>query len=828
MTVDSNGERGLLGVAFDPDFATNQFVYVYYTVPGADAPQPGQPVHRRRATSPWPAARRSSSTSTRSAAATNHNGGAIHFGPDGKLYVAVGENANAANAQSLRQPARQDAAHQPRRLDPDRQPFFTAPAVGANRAIWALGLRNPFTFAFQPGTGRMFINDVGRVTFEEINDGVAGANYGWPESEGPDVEPRPREPPLLYAYGAGGTRGCAITGGTFYNPAVQPFPADYVGDYFFSDLCNGWIRRLDPATGTAAPFATGISNPVDLKVGPDGLLYYLARGTASVWKVQFGDGTPNAPPTATISDPASGTLYNAGDTIEYAGSASDPEDGPLPPSALTWQVDFHHDGSTDTFVPPTTGSATGSFTIPDTGETSANVFYRIVLTARDSGGLAHVTFVDVVPRLSTLTLATDPPGLRITLDGEVITTPAAVESVVGMRRVLGPVSPQFSGGTSYAFESWSDGGAATHTIVTPSSDTTYTATYAAQPTPAGVGLAGFYYDNSDFTGTFRTRLDPTVDFTWPGAPITGIGPDAFSVRWTGQVRAKVTGTHTFYTTTDGGVKLWVNNVLVIGNWAIHPATENSGTINLAAGQLYDVRLDYRDTIGTAVVRLSWSAPGVDKEVVPPESLYPYALLVVGSTTLGVGDAAVRDRMLAGGLIPVLVPGPSAATGDAIGKAVIAVSSTVNPASVTRTYRTAITPVVVWESALFDDFAMTGAPPSLGTEAGQTDITITKPEPPSGRRPVRDGHGHDRGGHAELGSPERQRRGGGAPGVEPRTRLRLRLRAGRGDGGPRRARAARRLLPARRDRLAPHAGRTGVARRRLPLGHRALTVSAAGG
>ena len=362
-----------------------------------------------------------------------------------------------------------------------------------------------------------------------------------------------------------------------------------------------------------------------------------------------------------------------------------------------------------------------------------------------------MTFVDVVPRLSTLTLATDPPGLRITLDGEAITTPAAVESVVGMRRVLGPVSPQFSGGTSYAFESWSDGGAATHTIVTPSSDTTYTATYAAQPTPAGVGLAGFYYDNSDFTGTFRTRLDPTVDFTWPGAPIAGIGPDAFSVRWTGQVRAKVTGTHTFYTTTDGGVKLWVNNVLVIGNWPIHPATENSGTIGLTAGQLYDVRLDYRDTTGTAVARLSWSAPGVDKEIVPAESLYPYALLVVGSTTLAVGDAAVRDRLVAGGLMPVLVPGPAAATGDAIGKAVIAISSTGQPGlghpDVPHRRHAGGRVEIGAVRRLRDD----GRAAEPGHGGGSDRHHDHQPGPPAGRRPVRDGHGHDGGGHAELGS-----------------------------------------------------------------------------
>ena len=115
--------------------------------------------------------------------ATNHNGGAIHFGPDGKLYAAVGENANGSNAQTL-----SNLLGKMLRLNadgsiPSDNPFFNV-ATGNNRMIWALGLRNPFTFDFQPGTGRMFINDVGEVSWEEINDGIPGSNYGWPSAEG--------------------------------------------------------------------------------------------------------------------------------------------------------------------------------------------------------------------------------------------------------------------------------------------------------------------------------------------------------------------------------------------------------------------------------------------------------------------------------------------------------------------------------------------------------------------------------------------------------------------------------------------------------------------
>ena len=139
----------------------------------------------------------------------------------------------------------------------------------------------------------MFINDVGESTWEEINDGIAGSNYGWSICEGFCVPPNAnfRDPLFRYGHGSSSTTGCAITGGAFYNPTTAMFPIDYVGKYFFAEFCSGWIRRFDPATGTAQDFASGISNPVDLAVTNDGSLYYLARGSGSVFRVQFSNPT---------------------------------------------------------------------------------------------------------------------------------------------------------------------------------------------------------------------------------------------------------------------------------------------------------------------------------------------------------------------------------------------------------------------------------------------------------------------------------------------------------------------------------------------------------
>jgi glucose/arabinose dehydrogenase len=557
LTVNASGERGLLGVAFDPNFAMNHFVYVYYT---ATTPT----IHNRvsRFTANGDVAVPGSETIILEletlTSATNHNGGALHFDTDGTLLIAVGDNANGANSQTL-----ENRKGKMLRIDadgsiPTNNPFYLQ-ATGVNRSIWALGLRNPFTFDIR--NGRMFINDVGQNTYEEINDGIAGSNYGWPNSEGPTTNPEHRAPLFYYDHSTG---GCAITGGAIYAPDTGQFPASYLGKYFFADYCAGWIRVFDPSAGTASGFATGISAPVDLKVGPEGSLYYIARGTAAVWKISYTanqapqiTGHPasqtvaagqsvtfalaatgsqplayqwqrngadisgatstsytiaavtladngarfrarvtnsfgtaisneamltvtsggNSPPAATITQPATGTLYTAGMTISYAGTGTDAEDGTLPPSAFRWQIDFHHDTHTHPFMPPTSGATGGSFTIPRSGETSANVWYRIILTVTDTTGRSTTTFRDVKPRTVSITLTAQQAGLQLTLDGQPVVAPYTFVGVVGMFRTIGASSPQTLNGVNYTFRSWSDGGSQTHQITTPASATTFTARY---------------------------------------------------------------------------------------------------------------------------------------------------------------------------------------------------------------------------------------------------------------------------------------------------------------------------------------------------------------
>jgi glucose/arabinose dehydrogenase len=286
--VDSAGERGLLGVTVDPGFSTNHYVYLYYTQRATGT----TPAHNRvirvtaRGDSAIAGSKKLILRLDNLSSATNHNGGAIHFGEDGKLYVAVGDNDRGGNAQLLRNLKGKMLRINKDGTIPRDNPFYNR-ATGKNRAIWARGLRNPFSFAIQPRTGKVFINDVGEQTWEEINRGAAGANYGWPRFEGPESNPEYRSPVFAYRQGSTKSTGCAITGGAFYNPTTRQFPRAYVGDYFFADFCGGWIRSYDSATDSARDFATGLSAPVDLKVSKGGGLYYLSRGDGSVGRIRY-------------------------------------------------------------------------------------------------------------------------------------------------------------------------------------------------------------------------------------------------------------------------------------------------------------------------------------------------------------------------------------------------------------------------------------------------------------------------------------------------------------------------------------------------------------
>ena len=560
LSVNASGERGLLGIAFDPDFNNNHFIYLYYTLSSAANNRISRFTVSGNTIAP--ASESVVLNLDPLSGATNHNGGTIQFGPDGKLYVGVGENANTLHSQNL------DTYHgKILRINPDGSVPAGNPFTGTSaqrQRVWEYGMRNPYTLTIQPGTGRIFVNDVGQNTWEEVNDcTVGGLNYGWPTAEGNSSNPAFTNPVYAYAHGGGIGFGCAITGGTFLNPSSTNYPPEYIGRYFFHDFCNNWIDMLtlSGSTATRSNFASAIAgSPVGMATGPDGNIYFLSRANNPVYKIVYtvttapvitnhpqsvtvSEGNPasfsvtasgsqplsyqwrkntvniggatnstytipavtpgdaanysvvvsnsagnvtsnnavltvtqaNQLPAASINTPIAGATYAGGDVINFSGSGTDPEDGTLPASAFEWYVMFHHDAHTHPGPTAADGVTNGTFSIPNSGETSASVFYRLYLVVTDAQGGKDTSFTDILPRTSTITLNTNPQGLQVTLDGQPFAAPLTVTSVEGILRTIGAPSPQ----GIYTFSNWSHGGNATQTFATPTNDVTYTANFNA-------------------------------------------------------------------------------------------------------------------------------------------------------------------------------------------------------------------------------------------------------------------------------------------------------------------------------------------------------------
>ncbi|MGE0614099.1 MAG: PA14 domain-containing protein [Bacteriovoracia bacterium] len=154
---------------------------------------------------------------------------------------------------------------------------------------------------------------------------------------------------------------------------------------------------------------------------------------------------------------------------------------------------------------------------------------------------------------------------------------------------------------------------------------------SAQTAPTQ-GLLGKYFDNADLTSLKFSRIDAAVNFDWgAGSPDASMDADTYSIRWKGSVEAPFSAPFTFYTWSDDGVRLWINDQLVIDNWTGHSATENSGVVYLVGGERYTVRLEYYENTGNSVIGLKWSAPGLAKQIIPNSALF-----APGSTANGIG------------------------------------------------------------------------------------------------------------------------------------------------------------------------------------------------
>jgi glucose/arabinose dehydrogenase len=294
------------------------------------------------------------------------------------------------------------------------------------------------------------------------------------------------------------------------------------GDLFYVDFDGGTIRRISYAAANRAPIAVASATPTTgsapltvtfnglASSDPDGdpLSYawdldgdgaFDDAATAQATWTYATDGTKtatlrvtdsrgasdtdsvtisvgNTAPTATITTPAAGTTWRVGDTIAFSGSASDPQQGTLPASSLSWSLVLQHCPSNCHSHPVQefVGTASGSFVAPDHEYPS---YLELTLTATDSGGLHHSVTRRLDPRTVALTFQTNPGSLQLVVGGTRATSAFTRTVIVGSRNSISAPSPQQKGQKTVTFVSWSDGGAVSHDIIAPATATTYTARF---------------------------------------------------------------------------------------------------------------------------------------------------------------------------------------------------------------------------------------------------------------------------------------------------------------------------------------------------------------
>ena len=338
---DSQEERGLLGITFDPDFANNHYVYLYYTKRDA-APLVAHNVVSRFVAEGDVAAGGVDAAGEQVLLelpdvgnADWHMGGGLRFGPDGKLYVGVGEHQQPATAQSLSSPFGKILRINADGSIPADNPFHDQ-TTGVNRAIWATGIRNPFSMAFEPDSGRLYVNDVGAGRAEEVDEIVRGANYGWPATEGSfDPAQFPGFTNPAYEYRHNGSGAC-IVGGEFYEGVAPTFPREYQGQYFFADFVRGWVKTLDSQTHAVGDFATAIPFPVGVALAPDGAMWVLSHdqtdgGTSNAGVLRKIAYTLRPPPAAVV---ARHVFYNGSAFDGRNPAANTDDDGAVAPDKV--------------------------------------------------------------------------------------------------------------------------------------------------------------------------------------------------------------------------------------------------------------------------------------------------------------------------------------------------------------------------------------------------------------------------------------------------------------------------------------------------------------
>jgi glucose/arabinose dehydrogenase len=716
IAVDEYGERGLGCILLDQEFDQNGYFYVYYNVPNAE--------HNRisRFTLTGNFANPGSEyflMDLAPLASTIHNGGTMRWGPDGMLYVATGEGAKMPLAQSLTSELGKMLRLNKDGSIPGDNPYFNETSGNA-RAIYAMGVRNPFTFDIDPLSGRIFLNDVGLSSWEEVNEIFPRKNYGWPIIEGYWSGQTPPADYLDPIYAYPHSEGCAVVGGLVYNYPDSDYPDEIQNHYLFGDFCTGILSMLnlqtnqvedtfatrmsnmtnlavDPSTGellfcefyrgtlwrvkyigTGAPFISEDPKPVFASIGENASFSVSAVSIDTIgydwyrdgifvpWgdsaKVEFGNlsvadsgatiycrvynasGTTNSDtvllhvtanqrPQIVFSLPDTSVLFQAGDTIWFGGHGIDPEEGTLADHHLSWKVDFHHGEHTHPVIGQAVVTDSGNFVVPRIGETDPGVWYRISVTATDSKGQTGTGSREIFPAVGQVSLQTIPSGLELTLDGSGLVTPYQFDGVVGTYRTLAAPEYQIRNDSIFRFVNWEQATGNDFNIEIDLQPMGFAAVYDFMDhyyEGSGDGLKGEYFNNIEVAGDpLHVQVDPEINFRYEWDKPSNImdiqiveqlGRDSFSIRWTGDLLAPVSGTYEFHLQYNDRVRFYLADELLLNHFAEFAGTDSIQVV-LQGGLRYPIQVDYAELGFASKMIFSWTTPYFERVVVPQTQLY---------------------------------------------------------------------------------------------------------------------------------------------------------------------------------------------------------------
>ncbi|MFD1686725.1 malectin domain-containing carbohydrate-binding protein [Halobellus litoreus] len=331
--LDTAGEEGLIDLTLDPNFQQNNYVYLYYTPESSGKNRIARFTHQENGGGLQSTADPSSEfvvwEDNSERKSNYHHGGGLDFGPDGKLYLTIGEEVDGNQAQDLTEAGGSVIRVNKDGTIPQDNPFVDG-SGGNVDAIWAYGLRNPFRaeWDLQAENPRYYIAEVGgnqqSVAQEDLHIGEKGANYGWPNCEGECSNSEYTD--ALYTYPHEGS-GASITGGVVYHG--NQFPSEYEGAYFFADYVRGWMKYLTfDSSGevqSVNTFDDNVGPVVEIDQGPDGSLYYLDIGSGTLQKVTYDDTTDAEP---TLDAPAN-VFVDADGSKQIDITASDADGDPL-------------------------------------------------------------------------------------------------------------------------------------------------------------------------------------------------------------------------------------------------------------------------------------------------------------------------------------------------------------------------------------------------------------------------------------------------------------------------------------------------------------------